>query len=174
MTISWDVHSIITPLTAYYLEDTNWYKMNWDYVRESYWGYKRGCEFLSVTTGSYCPITLPEYSMAVGESLCSSDFGYKIVGVTSTATDYFESCPKGQEGSLLNSESVDCTSMQRSLEFDLASSYLQESYGPSARCFLSQYHSANIEINGTIPTLPVCQNAKVIFCLLVFNRKWKA
>ena len=132
MVANFNEFSYITPLTSNYIKDTNWYSFNDNYVRENYWGYKRGCDFLSVSSSNYCSSNIPEFDINNGDSYCSEGYIYKGQGAlsytssSSEPNEYFEGCKIIRKGTANSNESPDCTSMNRTLEYNLATSYLQE------------------------------------------------
>lgn len=52
---------IITNFTLHMLEDSGWYKVNYEYAEPAYWGKNRGCDFSKTCDGNIYPEFLTSY-----------------------------------------------------------------------------------------------------------------
>lgn len=109
MTGNFEINPKMTFITTTYLEATGWYKVSSDYVRNTNWGLRAGCDFLNVAS-PYCPDTI-EYG-DVDIPRCSTDYMYRGVFETSTSSDVMEDCSILKPNNVFNqkTESDFCTS----------------------------------------------------------------
>jgi hypothetical protein len=159
MTANYEINPKMTFITATYLESTGWYQINSDYIRNTNWGLRRGCVFLSVIN-PFCTSDI-EYG-EIDIPRCSTDYMYKGVFETSSTTDVMEDCPILKPGNVFKvvTESDFCTSNHRTLTFNNVTDSYQESFGANSRCFMAQYSHKNVNSIDTSVKIPVCHNAK--------------
>ena len=63
MTANFSVNTKLTFITATYLTATGWYKVMDDFSRNTNWGLRKGCSFLSVIS-PFCPSNVNEYGVS--------------------------------------------------------------------------------------------------------------
>jgi hypothetical protein len=160
MTADFSLNTKLTFITATYLQATGWYRFTSGYIRESNWGLRKGCEFLTVVS-PFCP-NVAEYG-SIDVPSCSSDYTYKGKFESTTVANAMEECPILNPANIISAaaetESNFCTSNLRTMAFNNDTNSFQERFGANSRCFLGQYSHKNVDSFETTIKIPLCHNA---------------